>query len=134
VRVDSLRSRTRTIERTVGESSVFLGRAQATQRRPRRRGVSRGGLVGRADRRWLAAFADYFDDPDLALAALRRSYVDFNGTNVGMIWRPYRNPLRSDPRFKDILRDVGLVDYFHDSGNWGDYCRPISGGADFECN
>ncbi len=28
----------------------------------------------------------------------------------------------------------GLVDYFHDSGNWGDYCRPISGGADFECN
>ena len=51
-----------------------------------------------------------------------------------MIWRPYRNPLRSDARFKDILRDLGLVDYFHDSGNWGDYCRPISGGADFECN
>ena len=83
---------------------------------------------------WLAGFADYFDDPDLALAALRRAYVDFGGTNLGMIWRPYRNPLRNDPRFKDILRDVGLVDYFRDSGNWGDYCRPISGGADFECN
>ena len=83
---------------------------------------------------WLAAFADYFDDADLALAALRRSYVDFGGTNVGMIWRPYRNPLRHDARFKDILRDLGLVDYFRDSGNWGDYCRPISGGADFECN
>jgi TolB-like protein len=83
---------------------------------------------------WLAAFADYFDDADLALAALRRSYVDFGGTNVGMLWRPYRNPIRSDPRFKDILRDLGLADYFRDSGNWGDYCRPISGGADFECH
>jgi len=83
---------------------------------------------------WLAAFADYFDDPDLALAALRRSYVDFGGTNVGMMWRPYRNPLRNDPRFKDIVRDLGLADYFRDSGNWGDYCRPISGGADFECS
>jgi TolB-like protein len=83
---------------------------------------------------WLAAFADYYDDPDLALAALRRSYVDFGGTNVGMLWRPYRNPLRGDERFKDILRDLGLVDYFRDSGKWGDYCRPITGGADFECN
>jgi TolB-like protein len=83
---------------------------------------------------WLAAFADYFDDPDLALAALRRSYVDFGGTNVGMIWRPYRNPLRNDSRFKDILRDIGLVEYFHRSGNYGDYCRPMSGGADLECN
>ena len=83
---------------------------------------------------WLAAFADYFDDGDLALAALRRSYVDFGGTNVGMIWRPYRNPLRSDPRFKDILRDLGLVENFRESGNWGDYCRPLSGSADFECD
>jgi hypothetical protein len=50
-----------------------------------------------------------------------------------LIWRPYRNPLRSDQRFKDILRDLGLVDYFRQSGNWGDYCRPLAGGADFEC-
>jgi hypothetical protein len=83
---------------------------------------------------WLAAFAVYFDDSDLAFAALRRSYVDFGGTNVGMLWRPYRNPLHNDPRFKDILRDLGLVDYFRDSGNWGDYCRPVSGGADFACS
>ena len=83
---------------------------------------------------WLAAFADYFDDADLALAALRRSYVDLGGTNVGMLWRPYRNPLRHDPRFKDIVRDLGLVDYFRATGSWGDYCRPTPGGADFECH
>jgi TolB-like protein len=82
---------------------------------------------------WVALFADHFDDPDLALAALRRSYVDLGGTNIGMIWRPFRNPLRADPRFKDIVRDLGLVDYFRASGNWGDFCRPLAGGDDFEC-
>ena len=82
---------------------------------------------------WLAGFASHFDDTDLALAALRRSYVDYGGTNIGMIWRPFPNPLRADPRFKDIVRDLGLVDYFRASGNWGDFCRPLAGGDDFEC-
>ena len=82
---------------------------------------------------WLALFADHFDDPDLALMALRRSYVDYGGTNIGMIWRPFRNPLRADPRFKDIVRDLGLADYFRTSGDWGDFCRPLTGGDDFEC-
>jgi TolB-like protein len=82
---------------------------------------------------WLAGFADHFNDTDLALSALRRSYVDLGGTNIGMLWRPMRNPLRADPRFKDIVRDLGLVDYFRASGNWGDFCRPLPGGDDFEC-
>ena len=81
---------------------------------------------------WLAGFADHFDDTDLTLAALRRSFVDYGGTNIGMIWRPYRNPLRADPRFKEIVRDLGLVDYFRASGNWGDFCRPLVG-DDFDC-
>ena len=82
---------------------------------------------------WLAGFADHFNDTDLALSALRRSYVDLGGTNIGMLWRPMRNPLRADPRFKNIVRDLGLVDYFRASGNWGDFCRPLPGGDDFEC-
>ena len=81
---------------------------------------------------WLAGFADHYDDTDLTLAALRRSFVDYGGTNIGMIWRPYRNPLRADPRFKEIVRDLGLVDYFRSSGNWGDFCRPLVG-DDFDC-
>ncbi len=41
--------------------------------------------------------------------------------------------LRADPRFKEIVRDVGLVDYWRASGNWGDYCKPV-GNDDFECH
>ncbi len=79
----------------------------------------------------LAGLADAYGDSELALAALRRSYVDLRGTNIGMLWQPFRNVQRSDPLFQDILRELGLVDYFRASGNWGDYCRPVN--DDFEC-
>ncbi len=81
----------------------------------------------------IALDADHFENRDLALAALRRSYVDLRGTNIGSVWQPFKTDLRADPRFKDILRDVGLVDYFRASGKWGDFCKPI-GKDDFECH
>ncbi len=79
----------------------------------------------------LAGLADAYDDSELALAALRRSYVDLRGTNLGMLWQPFKSVRRNDPQFKDMLRELGLVDYFRASGNWGDYCRPVN--DDFEC-
>jgi TolB-like protein len=81
----------------------------------------------------VSRMADYFGDKDLTLAALRRSYVDLRGTNIGILWRPYRSDVRSDARFKEILRDLGLVDYFRTSGKWGDFCRPLSA-DEFECH
>jgi hypothetical protein len=41
--------------------------------------------------------------------------------------------MHADPRFKSILRDLGLVDYFRSSGRWGDFCKPV-GQDDFECH
>ncbi len=83
--------------------------------------------------RSLASLADHFGDRDLALAALRRSYIDLRGTNIGMLWQPFATGLRADPRFNDILRDLGLAQYFRASGKWGDFCQPV-GKDDFECH
>ena len=87
----------------------------------------------RATNMLMIAFeASFLGDTQLALAALRRSYVDYKGTNLGMIWGPNFQSARKDPGFKDIVRDLGLVDYWPKTGHWGDYCHPV-GENDFEC-
>ena len=80
----------------------------------------------------IAEFADYFGDEDLSLAALRNQYVDHSDVTLMFIWSPYVKPLRSDARFKQILQDLRLADYYRASGNWGDFCQPV-GQVDFSC-
>ena len=29
------------------------------------------------------------------------------------------------PGFKELLRDIGLADYWRQSGDWGDFCKPV---------
>jgi hypothetical protein len=40
--------------------------------------------------------------------------------------------MRQLPGFKDLVRDLGLVDYWRTSGKWSDFCHPV-GEDDFEC-
>jgi TolB-like protein len=80
----------------------------------------------------LSMYAGNFGDRDLALAALRRGSVDLRGGNVDNIWLPLEPGLRADPRFKQLVRDLGLIDYWRSSGKWGDFCKPV-GADDFEC-
>jgi TolB-like protein len=64
---------------------------------------------------------------------LLRYVVERNATNIGIIWLASKNGLRADPRFKDLLRALGLVQYFRASRKWGDFCKPV-GTEDFECH
>lgn len=84
----------------------------------------------------VAIYADGFGERDLALAAVRKDALTPSVRSphrVGtVLWYPYKTQLRTDPRFKDIVREIGLVDYWRKSGNWGDYCKPV-GSDDFEC-
>ena len=82
---------------------------------------------------FIAEFADYYGDRDLALAALRNQYVDASDVTLMFIWSPYVTALRTDARFKQMLRDLGLVNYYLSNGNWGDFCKP-EGKDDFECH
>jgi serine/threonine protein kinase len=85
---------------------------------------------------YIAAYADAFGEVDLALAAIREEAVNpvtYTPTRLAWtLWYPYKTGLRADPRFKDIVRDIGLVDYWRRTGRWGDFCKPM-GAEDFEC-
>jgi hypothetical protein len=70
-------------------------------------------------------WAAYHGDAELALKALP-SYP-----NPQAYWFEIRSGIRRLEEFKDIVRDLGLVDYWREFG-WGYYCRPI-GNDDFEC-
>jgi adenylate cyclase len=79
-----------------------------------------------------AAYAGHFGDVELALASLRRALADMHGGMVHVVWFPDLARTRRTEGFKILLRDIGLVDYWYTTGNWGDFCRP-AGDGDVEC-
>jgi TolB-like protein len=85
-----------------------------------------GGRMGA-----IAHWAVYYGDEDFALKALRRGYVELYGPTVVEIWSPVFAGPRRDPRFKGILRDIGLYDHWRRTGKWGDFARSV-GDDDFE--
>ncbi len=83
-------------------------------------------------RTWIAVWASYFGEHELALQCCRES-IGSNSEFIWQIWRPIHKGMRRLPGFKDFVRELGLVDYWHTSGKWGDFCRPV-GDDDFECD
>jgi tetratricopeptide (TPR) repeat protein len=53
------------------------------------------------------------EKPKVALVLAANSYV---------LFRPWLANLRHDPRFMALAKRLGLVDYWHDSGMWPDFC------------
>ncbi|GGD49342.1 winged helix-turn-helix domain-containing protein [Pseudoxanthomonas indica] len=84
--------------------------------------------------------ADALGDADLAVAALRRELEAQPGFKQGAMaqfpyvafWNSPYSGLRAHPQFKQLLLQAGVVDYWRQSGQWGDGCKPL-GAQDFEC-
>ena len=49
----------------------------------------------------------------------------------GILWRPVFRDARRLPRFKDLVREAGFIEYWREYG-WPSFCRPV-GADDFEC-
>ena len=87
-----------------------------------------------------ATVADALGDADLAVIALRKELEDAQGFKEGtMAQVPYYSfwvlpysGVRSHPEFKKLLVEAGVVDYWRQSGTWGDGCGPV-GNQDFQC-
>jgi len=77
----------------------------------------------------LAHWANFFGDPDLALEIMRALPLDTQFLPL-MFWDPGMSEVRKLPGFRDLVTEIGLVDYWHEYG-WPDFCRPAS--DDFTC-
>lgn len=83
----------------------------------------------------VARLAGYLGSPGVALDALRRMPalgLSFE-TWAGFLWGNTLGEMRQTPGFRDFVHELGLVDYWRDTGNWGDFCKPV-GSDDFECH
>lgn len=80
----------------------------------------------------LAFFATYFGDPDLGVAAFGRSMRQGYSALMRVIWSPLLEPVREHPEFRELMGELGLVDYWRESG-WPEHCAPL-GANDFVCS
>lgn len=79
----------------------------------------------------IAQMAGYFGDHELALKCLHEAFVKHRGPNLVTVWHPLAAGARKLDAFKQFAREVGLYDYWRQSGHWGDFIRPL-GDDDFE--
>jgi adenylate cyclase len=94
-------------------------------------------IVYASERTWpskwhdISRLAAYFGDPDFALevAGYEARYVP--ARNYGL-WMTYMSEVRKLPGFKQLMIDIGLVDYWREYG-WADLCQPV-GATDFVCS
>jgi hypothetical protein len=43
-----------------------------------------------------------------------------------VLWGPANQSTRRLPGFKTLVREAGLVDYWRQSGQWNEFCKPVS--------
>jgi hypothetical protein len=78
----------------------------------------------------IALLAAYFDDAELALQAFEKD-AHYMVIRLQALWYPVMSETRRLPAFKELMRDINLVEYWRAKG-WADACQP-SGEDDFSC-
>ena len=82
-------------------------------------------FFGRPDRALALARAYYFDEgltiPEIAYSPEQAMSVARNNRSTDFLFNPLMRPLHRRPEFADILRRIGLADYWRRSGAAPDY-------------
>jgi hypothetical protein len=50
-----------------------------------------------------------------------------------LLWQRYYASLRQTERYKNFMRNRGVVEYWRERG-WPELCRPLGVGQDFTCD
>jgi hypothetical protein len=77
-------------------------------------------------------WAAYYGDTDLAVARAATFVEQLGVGAANLVWHPGLADARRTAAFEDLVRDLGLVDYWRETGGWGDFCQPLREGG-FEC-
>jgi adenylate cyclase len=93
--------------------------------------IIRRGLVDPKASLLLAQMAGAFGDDALALDAMRMANKE-HSSQFQIVWMPQLRGARKLPGFKDLMRQVGLADFWRASNKWPDFVVP-RGSDDFEC-
>jgi len=75
--------------------------------------------------------AAYFNDPEFAMDEIEET-LSVHPEGSFHIWFPVLHDVRQLPRFKEFVREIGLVDYWEKFG-WPDICHKLDNG-DFVCD
>lgn len=84
--------------------------------------------------------ADALGDAGLAMTAMRKELAASPGFKEGTMaqypyiafWNSPYSGVRAHPDYKVLLVEAGVVDFWRQTGKWGDGCQPV-GEDDFEC-
>jgi hypothetical protein len=79
----------------------------------------------------LGLFAAHFGDVDLAAKAFGEGVL-MDPVWLQFAWIPTLEAVRRHPRFKELMVEIKLADYWRESQRWPARCRPL-GEHDFEC-
>ena len=68
----------------------------------------------------------------IAVQLLRRGFIGPGWAGNFQIWFPQLAEARKTESFKQFVRDIGWEKMWRTSGDWGDFCKPVSD-TDFTC-
>jgi DNA-binding winged helix-turn-helix (wHTH) protein/TolB-like protein len=119
------------VERAGYDFAAILGELNANRASP--------DMVPRELREWAedgqsqltinlnAVLAAHHGHEQLAVDLMRLAYERPGGFVMFFLWHPAMAEARKTDAFEQLVTDIGLVRVWRESGDWGDFCKPLAG-------